>query len=264
MNNSIILSQLEVLGFNKEESIVYMELLKGPRTHLQISKAAGVNRTKVYRIIEHLERQSVVSKRIDDRGTFLMASDPSSLEVALITQEENIKQQRAVLGQLIPALSTLQGKDMQSFAVRTYDGAAGLKQMCWHELKAENELLSMGNGTIEQMISDKNWALEHRRRQIGSGHATREIVNYDYTTSELPELASELLIKSQLYSCRILSPTVLAMAHQTTIYNDTVAIYHWKQEKKVGIEILSASYAAMMRQIFEEYWQKAEKTSLSA
>lgn len=262
--NTTIRSQLKTLGFSDEESVVYMELLKGPRTHLQISKTTGVNRTKVYRIVEHLEQQSVVSKRIDDRGTFLMASDPSSLEVALITQEENIKQRRAVLGQLIPALSTLQGKDIQSFVARTYDGIAGLKQMCWHELKAENELLSLGNGTIEQIVSDKNWALEHRRRQIGSGYLTREIVNYDYTTNELPELASELLIKSQLYLCRILPPTVLTMAPQTTIYNDTVAIYHWKQEKKVGIEILSASYAAMMRQVFEEYWQKAEKTSLSA
>lgn len=252
-----LLEQLSQLGLNPEESRVYLELLQGPRTHLQVSKETGVNRTKVYRIVEDLQQRSLVGRRVDDRGTFLVATDPSALEVSLISEEERLKQQRKTLSSLLPTLTKLQGKDMHDFAVRTYDGTAGLKQMCWHELKAKSELLALGNGTIEQIASDEKWAMKHRQRQIEAGYITRELVNYDYLTSDLPELASRQLIESKLYRMRVLAPSVLSIDNQTTIYNDTVAIYHWKQEKKVGIEIISATYAQMMRQMFEHYWNVA-------
>ena len=133
------------------------------------------------------------------------------------------------------------------------------KQMCWHELKTDGEVVSLGNGTIEQLVSDDTWALSHRYRQIQAGYKIRDLVNYDYTTRELPELSSDLLLEAGVYSHRLISPSIIMFDSQTVIYNDVVAIYHWKQEKKVGIEIISQTYADMMRQIFEHYWEIAEK-----
>lgn len=256
-NKEKLLEQLSRLGLSPDESKVYIELLRGPRTHLQISKETGVNRTKVYRIAEDLQARSLIGRRSDDRGTFLIATDPSALEMSLISQETRLKQQRKALSDVLPMLSKLQREDSRDFTVRTYDGTAGLKQMCWHELKTKGELLAIGNGTIEQIASDEKWAFKHRQRQIEVGYVTRELVNYDYSTSELPELASQQLIESKLYRVRMLAPSVLCIDNQTIIYNDTVAIYHWKQEKKVGTEIISPSYAEMMRQIFEHYWSMA-------
>lgn len=256
-SNEKLLEQLSQLGLSREESKVYIELLRGPRTHLQLSKETGVNRTKVYRIVADLKQRSLVGDRVDDRGVFLIATDPSALEITLISAEERLKQQRTAFQQTLPVLTQIQGNSARDFTVRTYDGIAGLKQMCWHELKAKDELLAMGNGTIEQIASDDAWAFKHRQRQIEAGYVTRELINYDYSTSDLPDLASQHLIESKLYRVRMLAPSVLTIDNQTTIYNDTVAIYHWKQEKKVGIEITSPSYADMMRQIFEHYWNIA-------
>lgn len=252
-----LLKKLSQLGLSLEESKVYVELLRGPRTHLQVSKETGVNRTKVYRIVEDLQQRSLVGRRVDDRGTFLIATDPSALEVTLISEEARLRQQRKALSDVLPALALLQGEDHRGFTVRTYDGTAGLKQMCWHELKAKGELLALGNGTIEQIASDDKWALKHRQHQIEAGYTTRELINYDYSISDLPDLASQQLIESKLYRVRMLAPSILPIDNQTTIYNDTVAVYHWKQEKKVGLEIISSSYADMMRQIFEHYWNMA-------
>jgi len=259
MNDKDIVMNLQRMGLTRDESAIYVELLQEPQTHLQLSYATGVNRTKVYRIIDHLQRKSLVSKRVDDRGTFLVASDPSSLEVALIADEQKLKQRREALKNIVPALSRIQSSDMRDFVVRTYDSEAGLRQMCWHELSTKGELLSLGNGTIEQQASDKDWASEHRKKQVAAGYKTREIINRDYTTDELPELAAQELIQSRLYRYRTLPTSVLNMESQTVIYNDTVGIYHWKQAKKVGIEIISATYANTLRQIFEQYWEIAEK-----
>jgi hypothetical protein len=49
----------------------------------------------------------------------------------------------------------------------------------------------------------------------------------------------------------------LAIEHQVSIYNDTVATYCWRHEQKVGFEVINHSYAMMMRQMFEQYWKLA-------
>lgn len=254
-----IIDDLVTAGLTSDEALLYVELLKGPMTYLSLSKITSMNRTKVYRVIESLEAKSLVSKHVDDRGSFLITSDPSSLEVDILNAEQVIATRRRALGKIMPVLSRLQGKTSKDFAIKTYDGTAGFKQMCWHELKTNGEVVSLGNGTIEQLVSDDTWALSHRYRQIQAGYKIRDLVNYDYTTRELPELSSDLLLEAGVYSHRLISPSIIMFDSQTVIYNDVVAIYHWKQEKKVGIEIISQTYADMMRQIFEHYWEIAEK-----
>jgi hypothetical protein len=39
------------------------------------------------------------------------------------------------------------------------------------------------------------------------------------------------------------------------IYDNTVAVYQFGDQKRVGAEIINASYAATMRVIFEHYWR---------
>jgi len=59
------------------------------------------------------------------------------------------------------------------------------------------------------------------------------------------------------YSCRCIPENVLLLKHTMDIYNDTVAVFRWDDDRKVGIEIIDASHAQAMRQIFESYWSIA-------
>jgi DNA-binding MarR family transcriptional regulator len=256
-NQNDIMAMLRTLKLNSDEAKMYVELLHGPSTHLQLSRATGINRTKMYRLAEQLEKRSLISRRTDDRGTFLVASEPSALEVKLITQEEELRLQRNTLKALVPLLAQVPGSDSRAFVVRTYEGQAGLKQMCWHELETEGELLALGNGTVEQLVGDDAWADKQRDRQIAKGYRSRELVNWEYTPEVLPDLTSQKISDADIYSHRVLSPDIIKFDNQTTIFNDTVAIYHWKYEQKVGVEIISPTYAQMMRQIFEYYWELA-------
>ena len=256
MNSDSLVDSLRELGLDPEAATVYLELVKGPATHLQLSFLTGINRTKVYRIISELEHRSLVTKHTNDQGTFLRATEPEALEVGIVNQEEKIWRQRKILNDLLPHLNTLHAEHNEKFTVNTYDGQDGLKQMCWHELKTKGELLSLGNGTVEDMISDERWAFRHRARQIDAGYRVREIVNRGYGDT-LPVLASDQLLGSGLYQFRIMPPEITTFDSQTIIYNDTVAVYHWKHNQKVGLEVISATYAEMMRQIFKSYWQLA-------
>jgi hypothetical protein len=61
----------------------------------------------------------------------------------------------------------------------------------------------------------------------------------------------------KFFSRRKLGADILNLADQVSIYNNVVATYHWRDDYKVGIEIVSNSYADTQRQIFEHYWQLA-------
>src|SRR5688572_15870670 len=116
-NKDTIVEQLRTLGLSRDEAKLYLELLRGPSTHLKLAHATGINRTKVYRLADDLEKKSLITKRTDDRGTFLVAADPSTLGVELTTQEEKLENQRAAFEALLPVLNPIKKGDTSNFAV---------------------------------------------------------------------------------------------------------------------------------------------------
>jgi len=258
-NKNTLLEWLRELGLSGDEAMLYLELLRGPATHLHLARATGVNRTKVYRLAEQLVERSLVAKRSDDRGTFLVAADPTTLEVELVTQEERLKAQRGVFGRLLPALEGILAGQTSSFSVNTYEGADGFKQMLWHELKARGELVVFGSGTLEVLVEDRRWAEKHRARTVEASYRIRELLNPGGKPLEFTANAAFM----SGFERRWLAPEVLTLEDQVCIYNDTVAVYHWKEQQKVGLEVASVGYALMMRQMFERYWALGGEASFA-
>lgn len=253
-NKDTIIEQLRILGLGRDEAKLYLELLRGPSTHLKLAHATGINRTKVYRLADDLEKRSLITKRTDDRGTFLVAADPATLEIAIVNQEEKLKTQRSAFDALLPVLTPIKQGDRSSFIVQTYYGVEGFKQMLWHELKAQKEVLIFGSGSIEELVNDRRWAEKHRAMTLQAGYIVREILNPGGKNEDFTEI-TEFMEKA--YNKRLIPSDIVELAHQIVIYNDTVAVYHWREEQKVGIEIINKDYAAMQRQIFEHYWRMA-------
>jgi len=256
-NKNSILNQLHQLGLDYDEAKIYLELLREPNTHLRLSVVTGINRTKVYRLVENLEKRSLVARHTDDKGTFLVASDPTTLEVAIVTHEEKIKQLRTTFTQLLPTLESLKVQNGSAFVVRTYEGIEGLKQMCWHELQTCGELLSLGGQTIEDLITNRRWAEKHRALSVEAGYSIREIINHDV---DLPTFTNNQEYMKR-YQYRQMPSNLVFFSEQITIYNDTVAVYHWRENQKVGVEIVSKTYAHAMRSLFNQYWELAKSST---
>ncbi len=254
-NKQYWIDKLDTFNIGSEEAKLYIELLEKPNTHLQLARATGINRTKVYRLAEQLEKRGLVTRRTDDRGMFLVASDPSSLEIELTTQEARLKRQRQVLDEAVPGLRALYRDAKNPFVIHTYEGPDGLRQMQWHELQTKGELLTFGNSTIEDMVTEHYWAEQMRERTVKLGYRTREIYNEsdkspDFTVNQ------EYLA---LYEARRVSEVELPVATPMVIYNDTVAIYQFTDQKRVGVEIINEGFARTMKSIFELYWKSAKE-----
>lgn len=255
-NKNDIQKYLTAYGLTLDESKVYLALLEKPLSHLEVARRTGVNRTKVYRIADDLERKSLVRTEQLDSGKVLSASEPKNLEVSLVTKEEELKMKRAILSELVPSLNNVFEKKEEDlkFAVSTYEGYAGMKQMLWNELKTKAEILVFGSGVLEDLVGSKRWAEAHRQKTLDVDYKIREINNHGKKPLKFTG-------NSKFYDNferRNLSEDILNLEQQIVIYNNTVGIYHWRDDQKVGTEIHNKAYANTMRQMFEHYWQIAE------
>jgi sugar-specific transcriptional regulator TrmB len=249
-----ILQRLRLLNLSQDEARVYLELLKEPSTHLKLARVTGINRTKIYRLVDQLEKRSLIAVRTDDRGTFLIATDPATLEVELITQEGKLRSQRQAFNTLLPVLTNIKTNEPSSFIIHTYEGTEGFKQMLWHELKTEGQNMIFGCGSLNELVDNRRWIEKHQARTVEADYDIREIIN----PGEFSKTFSIKNDTQKRYTYRTISTDILTLENQIAIYNDTVSMYHWRQEQKVGLEIINTAYAKTMRQMFEIYWQLAE------
>lgn len=254
-NKDIFLRGLRQLGLSYDEARIYIELLREPATHLKLSRATGINRSKVYRIAEDLEKRSLITVRSDDRGTFLVATDPSTLEVELVTQEEKLREQRATLMRLLPLLASVQTGETREFIVHTYEGEQGFKQMLWHELKTQGEILIFGSGTIHNLVTQTMWTQKFYEHASRAGYHIRELLNPD---DEMDPFLLQLQ-HSDRFEYRFIPSEIIPFKSQISIYNNTVATYHWREGQKVGVEIVNKDYAQMQRKAFGHFWGIAQE-----
>ncbi|HEX9153426.1 MAG TPA: helix-turn-helix domain-containing protein [Candidatus Saccharimonadales bacterium] len=250
--NNDIFEQLKTLGLTKPEIKVYIELLSKPSNHLELSRSTGVERAKIYRVVDSLKKRSLVIQQTDDTGKMLIASDPSCLEIGLVEKEEALRDQREALRLVQDNLEHMRNMAPRQFIVKSYDGPEGFKQMLWHQLKNKDDLLVVGSGTVEELVHDNRWSKRYRYAQVDAGYQTAVVTNRKL--ADCPADGLSLITQAQLYKRRYVSPDIFRFGSQTTVYNDVVAIFHNNGEQKVGLEIVNEEYADMMRQTFKYYW----------
>ncbi|HSE29448.1 MAG TPA: helix-turn-helix domain-containing protein [Candidatus Saccharimonadales bacterium] len=260
-NNDKIVRMMKQYGLSSAEAVIYIELLSGPSTHLKLSRRTGITRSRVYHVVELLEKRGLAVKFMDDTGSFVKASDPNNFEIELTAQEQKLKERRELLNELIPELLSVQKNDSGLFSVKAYEGESGFRQMAWHELKAKNEILCFGYAEVEVLINDHRWSELHRQMTVEAGYKIREIVNYDSKSSIRSFTANDEYLKR--YECRAIPKETVSLSNQIVIYNNVVNTYHWREGVQIGVEIISDSYSQTMRAVFEQFWGLAEPVEIT-
>jgi hypothetical protein len=253
LDNILSIDRLQDIGLSLEEATIYVKLLQKSYTYLQLSRETGITRSKVYLLVSQLEKRSLVTHHVDDTGSYIKANRPENLNIQLTNEEEQLKARIAATQTLIPHLVELQStRTSRQFTIHTYEGSDGLRQMLWHELKTEGELLVLGGATIEDLAPNPRWAERQRALAIEAGYQIRELTNDLAWT--MP--ATKHSTYKKIYSVRYVDQSILPLAHQTAVYNDTVSTYHWQDDQKIGMEVINKEYAAMMRVMFNLYWER--------
>jgi DNA-binding MarR family transcriptional regulator len=253
MRDTSIQSRLQLLGLNKDEAAIFLCLSTGPKNQLGISRETGIARSNVYRIVDKLAEKGLVHGVTTFADKQLISARPENLEQLVVKQEELAESQRNGFIQVLPLLASLENRD-DSFAVETYAGIGGLKQMLWNELGSSGEILCFSCGSLNSATGSW-WAEKFRAEIISRGIKQRGLENAvsNHITTSLHGAYSDH------YQIRFISEVILTIKPEITIHDDTISIYNsWTDDNQLGTEIKNPYLAAFMRQMFEHYWQLAK------
>ncbi len=254
MNKQELRGYLQKFGLTSDEASVYLELLeKGQGTPLSISRLTGVNRTKVYRLIDQMEKSKLVVQEIRDKTTMV---SPAPIERV----EELLKQKQGVVAELsknwseaATMLSQMQASRQAETKVKYYKGKSGIEQMVWNVLKAKKEILGYTFRDLSHFVGAKfmnSFVEEFKLRNL----KMRDIYSDEYLASQPIDNNWAGKIDS-----RYLPGNILAIPHQMDIYDDVVTFYSWNEGEVWGTEIYNPKVAQMQKQLFELAWEKAKK-----
>jgi len=254
MNKQIILDKLFRLGLSEIESELYLHLLeKGAMTPLQLSREIGINRTKIYRVLDLLSKKKLIEESLTERGKKFKAAKPSNLELMINAEEEQLRSKKGVAEDTIKLLSQLPLQSHIGFEVIHHKGISGLEQMLWNELKAQ-EVCLFATDKVDALVG-KNFAKLHRKEVFERNIKYKEIGNKSITDNSNVTMYNKVCSPKKLYEYRRIPESILRVRDGIVVYNDTLAIYNWLDKEYVGIEIVNKPLAETTKQIFWHFWK---------
>ena len=254
MNNNELGEYLQKLGLTADVATIYLDLLeRGEGTPLSISRRTGINRTKVYREIDEMAGQKLITQEVGDNTTKISPAPIERIEEILKQKQQGVAELAKNWSQATNILTQLQAREQAETKVKYYKGKAGIEQMVWNVLKAKNEIVGYTFRDLSHFVGEKfmgEFASEFKRRKL----SMRDIYSDEYVSSKPIDNDWGGSIDS-----RYLSGDILFIPHQMDIYDDVVTFYSWNEGEVWGTEIYNPKVAQMQKQLFELAWEKARE-----
>lgn len=251
-----ILETLQSIGFSDKEAKVYVELVRlGTQSASVIAKAAGINRTSTYDLLEALKERGVVQSIKKRSTTLFQALSPKEL-VHFLEREKTesirkIEKQKAQIAEILPELTALENPYTHRPKVTFYEGANGLREAYEDTLNSTETILAYAN--VEEMHKGlPNFFPEYyHRRAVEKKIAIKAIMpdnaaSKDRAKKDKLEKRKSVFVPKEDYD---FSPEV-------NIYNNKVLIASWRE--KLAIIIESKEIADFHRKIYKLAWERAE------
>lgn len=256
MNKRELTKYLIDLGIEAEQVDVYLALVeKGEGTPLSISRQTGINRTKVYRLLEQMEVQKLIVLEVGEHTTLVSPAPVEQLQALLRAKQAGIAELSSGWGEVASAIEQMKIEKKSETRVKFYHGKTGIEQMVWNVLKAKNEIVGYTFRDLSQYVGAKfmnSFVEEFKRRNL----SMRDIYSDEYLESKPVDNNWAGKIDS-----RYLPGEILSIPHQMDTYDGVVSFYSWNEGEVWGTEIYNEKVAQMQRQLFELAWEKAKKIS---
>jgi sugar-specific transcriptional regulator TrmB len=246
------------LGLETEIADIYLALYSyGPQNISELARHSGVERTRIYRLIDALMETSLIEVETQTKRGIIKAAPITNLHILINQREQELKNLQDELG-LIEQVLARNSLSSPSTRVQFYQGPQGIRQMHWNELNATSEILGYSNRILEEATGKKymeRWTDEFVKRKLTS----RLLVNEDFVqswTQGRRSIGTGRRVKGIDY--RLIAPEQFKLTHLCTIYDAVVSYHHQKDGEVFGVEIYNQDIADSQRQFFELLWGKSQ------
>jgi DNA-binding MarR family transcriptional regulator len=253
--NTPVHNYLAKLGLEAEIADLYLALHNhGPQHITGLARLAGVERTRVYRLLDKLTAANLIETETHNKRIILRAAPITNLQILLAEREQEVRNLQDELMEIHRNMNDF--KTRPHFTrVQFYRGAEGNKQMFWNQTKAKGESLSILFETMQTRTSRiffERWVRvcnekDLQFRGIVGDHFLQDLQNW-YGKNDNERLEN--------WESRYISPDIYPINHSTVIYDNVTAHYNWKDGEVFGIEIYNQEIADAQRRVFEIIWQQ--------
>ncbi|HEU5121583.1 MAG TPA: helix-turn-helix domain-containing protein [Candidatus Saccharimonadales bacterium] len=256
MNEQKIRSYLEDFGFEKDIIELYIALYyHGALTVSELSRRAGVERTRVYRLLDQLKEDYLIEAEIAPHRTLYRAAPITNLQILLTKKEQRLARLQKNLDSLEQSLS-VESITLPSTSVKVYRGEEGMKQLFWNQTKVTSEVRVILHKNVQLEAGDsffERWVGRFNERGVKSFG----LIGDGFITAQKHWYASRTTTYLHLWEPRYISPSVFPITHNQTIYDDIVFFLSWQDGEAFGVEICNKEIADAHRYFFDAYWSIA-------
>ncbi len=226
---------LEKMGLTRNESIIYISLLKLGITGAQnLIKESELHRSRVYDSLESLQTKGLVSYVVKDYKKYFQAVKPEKLLDYIEEKKEAVKQ-------IIPNLKKMEGMKREEISASVYKGKEGLKTIHSEMLREGKDIYVLGAKALiysELQYFLPNFEKERLKKKM------RWICLWDTKRA-----------KSQVGKNKLVEGKVLPKGYDSNgvvnIFGDKVAIVLWKEKYPTGFMIENKDIADSFKKWFK-------------
>ena len=243
METQKIQETLESVGMNKNEILIYLDLIKtGSSSAHDISKSTKIHRPNVYDTLDKMIKKGIVTSSIEESKKIFYPIEPKNLV-------EYLKQREFDLQEVIPEIEKFRANAKKERKVEMAEGIKAFRVML-------NELLERGENIyvfgIPKDVPDKigGFINEFHERRIKKGMIMKHIYNKD------AEKRVKYLNEMPCTEARYL-PSSFDSNIGTLISGNLVMIIFWEEPMFV-VTIQNESIANAYKKYFEIIWEEAK------
>ena len=254
-SNEQELMQLENAGLSRDESSVYLTLLRrGGLPASTVARMTGVTRVMTYRVLDELAGKDLV-KKIDQKGSIsrFYPQHPFALARLVDKRKEEVELATKAVENVVTKLSTDYLRVMGEPGVRVLVGKSGHAEML-KDIEMSEETLNIirtpKDSQSEEIIDSIR---SHVKWRANKGIMTRVIAPF------LSSYDSNIFKwdKENHVQRRFVSPDELLTDGQISIYGEKVAIVSYQETGPVITLIHDKAISTTFLLLFEYIWKRS-------
>jgi len=239
------------IGFSEKEANVYLALLElGKGTVSATARAAGINRTTGYNVLDSLVSKGLVRVSGKAPKQEYVAESPNLIIALLKEKAEQSQKQLKAATKIVPQLKSIHNVGNRP-KVKFYEGEAGLIDVYEDTLTAKETIRAFA--TVDEMHNTlPDYFPKYYKRRAGKKIAIRAII--PKTEVGLERVKHD---KKEMRTTNLIPKDKFYFSPEINIYDNKVMIASWRE--KLGIIIESEEIADAMKKIYELSWAEAER-----
>ncbi len=237
------------LGLTAEIADLYLTLhTNGPQTISELSRNAGVERTRIYRLLKQLRAVGLIEVASQYKRSIISAAPASNLQILVGQKQDSAKRLETELP-AVQQLLTAGAASSPTTPIQYYQGAQGLRQMLWNELCANTEIMAYSYQIFDEGMGRPfmtKWVVEFEQRNLHK----KILFNDAYVKSWHDRPGNR--IKGMEY--HYINPHILTVQHTCNIYDEVTCYLSWRDGEIFGVEIYNRDIANVQRQLLRQIW----------